>query len=243
MTEPGSNFPPKDLLLGDALRARLRDEHLGLLDRVDALVAASLRVPPIVDEDIARKVADFVRQVAACIKAAQVERVGEKEPYLEGGRAIDGFFAVPIGVLEAIKAKQTADLTKYQQAKEAAERARREAEADEARRQADEKLKAARDEASLTAAIMAEQEADKRAREAIAKPADLSRTRGDLGAVASLRTEWVFADLDRADLDLEALRDHLPADGLERAVRSYIKAGGRQLRGVRIYESTSAVVR
>ena len=53
----------------------------------------------------------------------------------------------------------------------------------------------------------------------------------------------VFDEIDRASLDLEALRFHIPADGLEKAVRSLIKAGGRELRGTRIFETTVATVR
>jgi hypothetical protein len=81
------------------------------------------------------------------------------------------------------------------------------------------------------------------ARAAVVTAAELSRSRGDYGSVASLRTYWDFADLERAALDLETLRSHLPQDALEKAVRSYVKAGGRELRGVRIFENTQAAVR
>ena len=64
-----------------------------------------------------------------------------------------------------------------------------------------------------------------------------------MGSVSSLRTFWDFADLDPDMLDLEALRHHFPAEAREKAVRSFIKAGGRELRGVTIYESTTSVVR
>ena len=53
----------------------------------------------------------------------------------------------------------------------------------------------------------------------------------------------MFDEIDRASLDLEALRVHIPADGLETAVRSFLKAGGRELRGTRIFETTVATVR
>jgi len=148
-------------------------------------------------------------------------------------------------------------LTNYLRRKEQEERQRREAEAlrarqeeERQRREAEEAAAKIRDEKSLADAIAAEQaakvttaDAEKAERAAIAKPAELSRTRGEYGAVSSLRTEWTFADMDRAALDLEALRHHLPTDGIERAIRSFVRAGGRELRGVRIYEQTSAVVR
>lgn len=76
-----------------------------------------------------------------------------------------------------------------------------------------------------------------------ASAAELSRSRGELGSVSSLRTDWVFDSLDRQKLDLETLRAHIPVDALEQAVRSFIRAGGRDLRGVKIFETTTAVVR
>lgn len=79
-------------------------------------------------------------------------------------------------------------------------------------------------------------------RAAIAKPAELSRVRGNIGAVASLRTFWDFDGLDRNTLDLEALRQHLPVDALEKAVRAFVKAGGRKLKGVHIFENTGTRV-
>jgi hypothetical protein len=68
--------------------------------------------------------------------------------------------------------------------------------------------------------------------------ADLSRTRGDYGSVSTLVTHWTFANLDRSKLALEPLRQHIPTDALEQAVRSFIKAGGHELDGVDIIEDT-----
>lgn len=75
------------------------------------------------------------------------------------------------------------------------------------------------------------------------KPAELARVRGEAGSVSTLRTYWTFDQLERADLDLEALRQHLPADALATAVRGFIAAGGRSLAGVRIYETTETLTR
>ena len=257
MTDIGSNFPPRDLLLGEPLREKLLDNHSALLSRRDDLLAAEQRIPPIEDEDTARKVADYIKQVTACAKASEAARVAEKEPYLQGERGVDGFFKAISDPLSIAKKRVETLLTLYQRRKEREERERREAEAlrarqeeERQRREAEEAAAKIRNEQDLAKAIAAEEalktasaDAEKAQRAATAKPADLSRTRGEYGAVASLRTEWVFADLDRATLDLEALRDHLPSDALERAVRSFIRAGGRKLSGVRIYETTSAVVR
>jgi hypothetical protein len=107
-----------------------------------------------------------------------------------------------------------------------------------------------RDQASLDAAVQAEQAAEtaradlaRAEQAATVKAAELSQTRGEYGSLSSLRTVWTFDGLDRDGIDLEALRQHFPSDGLEKAVRAFIKAGGRDLRGVRIFEATTAVVR
>lgn len=253
----GHNAPPPDLIIGEALRDKLRDDHLALLRRRDELLAAADRIPLCTDEDAARKISDFVKQLTACAKAADAARVGVKEPYLEGGRVVDGWFKSIIDPLAAIKKNTEAKLTIYLRAKEAEERRRREdieraarEQAERARKAAEDAARAMRDQQGLDTAVAAETasraaEADaiKAEQAASVKAAEISQVRGEFGALSLLRTTWTFAAIDRATLDLEALRSHLPMDGIERAVRNFIKAGGRELRGTRIYETTGAVVR
>ena len=251
------NNPPPDLLVGDDLRAKLARDHENLTARKDQLVDAGNRIPEVNDEDSARKVSDFVVQLSACAKAADAARVGEKEPYLNGGRVVDGFFKAISDPLDVVKKKAERSLTEYHRAVAAAERARREEEARkaaeaaaEARRKAEEEARAIADAKSLQDAVAAEKAAEQAAADAAlaakaadAKPADLSRTRGEFGAVSSLRTFWDFDSLDREKLDLETLRNYLPQEGLESAIRSFIKIGGRTLNGVRIFENTKVTVR
>lgn len=253
----GHNAPPRDLLLEDALRERLFDENLALVQRRDALLEAGQRITDINNDEIAAKAGDFIKQIMAVVKAAEAARISEKEPYLDGGRQIDGFFKKISEPLERFKRGIEHELTFYLRGKAETERLAREEqkrlareEEDRMRREAQEAADKLRDEKTLKLALTAEKrwqqaEADRIAAEkaAQAKPADLSRTRGEYGAVSSLRTLWTFSDLDRETLDLEALRFHLPMDGLERAVRALIKAGGRELKGVKIFETTDAVVR
>lgn len=251
------NNPPPDLLVGETLREKLQDEHGDLIRRRDDLIEAATRVPPIVNDDVAGKVSDFIKQLTALAKTAEAKRTDAKEPYLEGGRNIDGFFK---SITDPVaKAKQFVErrLTDYLREKEAQARREREEQqrlareaAERARAEAEAKAKALADEQSLTAAIEAEKAAEtasadlvKAEQAAEVKAAELSRTRGEYGSVASLRTQWVFDDIDRATLDLEALREHLPIEAIKTAVRSFIKAGGRELRGTTIHETTVANVR
>lgn len=252
----GHNRPPS---AAELLRQDLEAATEGLRVRRDELLAAVERVPPEVDsDDLAGKVADFVKQLMAVHKAAEAARVGAKEPHLEASRVVDGYFKAITEPLFAAKQKIEARLTLWQRKKAEEERRRREAEERARRKEADRQAKEAADAAkaavtgegtvdqAITSDALARQaEADVEAarKSAAAKPAELSRTRGDYGATASLRTFWDFRDLDRAALDLERLREHLPIDALEKAVRAHIKAGGRVLKGVEIFENTHSVVR
>lgn len=251
----GDNKPPPD---ADPLRERLITDCADLLARRDELLAAVDRVPASIEsEEIAQKVGDFIKQLQSAVKNADAGRIAEKEPYLAGGRSVDGFFKKITEPLVKAKKDIEARLNVYLRAKAGAERrVREEAEqqargaAESAAREAAERVRALEDEQDLDAAIAAEEAAThaaadvlKAQKEAEANAAELSRTRGDYGSVASLRTFWDFKELDRARLDLEALRQHLAHDALEKAVRSYVKAGGHELAGVTIFENTQAVVR
>ena len=133
---------------------------------------------------------------------------------------------------EALRAQQAAD-----EAARAAARKRNVEEREKADRAAA-LAKARADEAAAAERVAAEARAaaDK---SASANLADLSRARGGHGGVSSLKTEWTFRDLDRATLDLEKLRQHIPLAGLEQAVRDFVKSGGREIRGAVIFEEAS----
>lgn len=236
----------------------LKEDHADLLTRRDELLAAFQRAPEAIDDpDTNGKMQDFVKQVDACNKRAEALRKDRKEPFLEGGRQVDGFFKGVTDPLGKVKKTLNARITVWLRKVEAEERRRREEEerkareeAERAAREAAEKAAALAEEEQLDDAIAAEEEAQAAAdaarraeKDAAAKAAELSRSRGDYGSVGSLRTTWSFEVLDIHQVDLETLRPHLPIAAVEQAIRSFVKAGGRELRGVRIFEEKNAVVR
>ena len=253
----GDNFPPVDLPSGEVLRSTLVELNADLARRRDELLEAAERVPPITSEEIARDVGDYIKQLTAAMKAAESIRVQHKEPYLAAGSIVDGYFKGISEPLAKVKASIESRLTGYLRSKAERERRereeqRRQYEAAERQRRAEAEAAAQRvkDQDTLTQALEAERraqeaaaDADKAAKLANAGPAEMSRTRGDFGSVSSLRRYWTFSDLDREGLDLETLRPYLAIAALESAVRQFIKAGGRDLAGVEIYETTDAVVR
>ena len=95
----------------------------------------------------------------------------------------------------------------------------------------------------LDRAAAIERQAGKIERTVSDKPAALARTRGDYGSVSTLQTRWVGELTSRADLDLEALRAFIPEDALTQAIGGFVRAGGRSLRGARIFEDTNVQVR
>jgi hypothetical protein len=240
------------------MREYVGEEITALASRKDELLASVGRVPPGVDNDIAAgKTADLIKLIAACIKNAEADRVARKEPFLEGGRVIDAVFRGITEPLTRAKTDVERKLTLYQREVAEAERRRREdvarqerEEAERQRHEAEAAAAAVATEADIDGAISAGELARQREADAVAaqraaeaKPAELSRQRSDYGAVASLRRFWDMDDLDRDKVDLETLRPFLPLDALEKAVRGFIRAGGRELRGTRIFENTATSVR
>ena len=248
-TEIGHNAPPSDQ---GAFLSELESRHGPLIERRTVLLEAGERVPDAIeDAETAGKAADFVKQLGAHEKAANKARTGEKEPYLERGRWVDGWFKGPaVDGIAALKKVVTDRLTAYQRKVAEEERRRREEEerrqreeAERKRREAEEAAKAAETEEDLNAAVEAEEaaeaakaEAERAERAVQAGSADLSRQHSAAGTVASLRTVTKCTGFDHATVDLAALRHHLSRDCIEKAIRAYIRAGGRELRGATIEE-------
>ena len=96
--------------------------------------------------------------------------------------------------------------------------------------------------AKFDESVRADQSASKKERAVFTKISELSRTRGDT-SMASISEYWIGTVADRATLDLEALREHIPFAALEQAVQAFANAGGRQLRGALIVQDMKSVVR
>lgn len=255
----------------EALRDTLEAENQSLLARKVELLEGVDRMPAeIADEDAANRATQMGSLIAAAHKRAEAMRVDRKEPYLKLERTVDGFFKTQLlDPLSTAKKKVEGLLNAYQRRKaerERQERLERERlareEAERARAAAQAAERAAQTERDLNEAIAAQERADQATaqavtatKEAAAKPAELGKVRSDIGSLATLRSVWTFADLDRDAIDLEKLRPYLATDSLEKAVRGFIRAMGgdslrtatagdaQPIRGVRIYEDAQTVIR
>lgn len=240
----GGNHPPVAELLGTA--------YADLAEQVETALASAGRAPESVTDDATLgKFGDLVRHLTKLGKEADDARKDEKEPFLTAGRDVDGFFNPMVGNLVDAKKTLLSRQTVYLAKKEAEERAKREAAEKAARDDEAERLRAAEaaqdqgrfDDADKHLAQAAE--AEVRAVEAGAnvKPAELVRTYSSGGSVSTLKKEWTFAVESRETIPLDTLRPYLAADAVDKAIRAFVKAGGRQLAGVKIYEAPKAMVR
>ena len=244
----------------DPLLGRLQENHADLLGRKAALLGACERAPQeIADEETAGKMADFVqKQIDPFLKRAKDVHQSEKEPFLSAGRTVDGFWHTLIDDLEKWKINLNKVRKAYADEKAAAEKKRldeiaaaQRAEAERLRWEAEEKAAVLKDNADLNRAIEAGEAAERAriaaeraAKEAAAKPAEMGRSRGEHGGLTTLRQFWNFSDVDCAKIDLEALRAHFPSDAIEAAIKSWIRANEETLKtggglvGVRIFRDT-----
>jgi hypothetical protein len=213
------------------------------------------------DAETHKRFLDFSKQIATCLKGIDGEHVKQKAPWLAGGQAVDNRWHELRDALVGAKATVDKRAKVWSDAIEAAERREREAERQRQIAEAERiRLEAAEAEKLLAApeatvedldraidteasARKAEQGVAIATRAAEARPAELARTRTELGALGTLQEIWVFRDLDRQWLDLEKLREHFPLQCLEQAVRAYVKAGGRDCAGVTIERDTKLLVR
>jgi hypothetical protein len=208
-----SNFPP----VGDRLAIDyedLRDEITAALKATDSLIEINS------DEDVLA-----ARELVAPLKALQGKCVAahkaEKQMYLDGGRAVDGYFKALRVHLDSVVALITEEAGAYQTRKLAIAR---EQAASEAR----------------TAAML-----DERPPEPL-KPAAATRV-ADNGAVAvSGAVRWDYEITDKAALPRELLQPNVAAirarvAGLK-ATMDITKAAGA-IPGIRIVERISTTFR
>jgi hypothetical protein len=191
--------------------------------------------------------------ITGTAKNLEAERVSEKEPFLIQGRQVDGFFKFTIDKLGAARARAAAPLNNYLKKVAAEEQRRRDEEARKLREQQEAERAAAAllekaklDEAAATMADQAKitaQAANKAQQAAEAKPAAMAQSRGESGSLASLRTVWVGELVSVEELELDIIRHHLDPAALQKAINSYVRAGGRKLPGAKIYEKSETVVR
>lgn len=194
-----------------AVQSWLADTQSALLRRRDEILAGAARFAQaypdgIPNEEVQGRAADFASArgiMGVFLKEADSQRTGEKAPYLAIGRVIDSFFKDKLTApVEKVQHQIRGQMAIYASKLEAERREQARLEAERAAAEAAaaaEQAELTRDERDVqdaqdAAAMAAEAEAL-----AEAKAAELSRTRGDLGTVVSLRVRQVV-DYDASNL-------------------------------------------
>jgi len=251
----GHNNPPSN---AEMITSKLSEDYAILLNRKTELLEGFERTPETVeDKETCGKMIDFVKQLKLAAKKTDQCRDDEKRPHLEAGNTIQAWFKGNQNqLLDAVKELE-GRITVYQRKVADEERKRREeqeriareeqAKADRLAKEAEEAMQS---DEGLENAIAAEefaQEAQKVAESANnavnANSTSMSRQHSESGASASLSTFWDCKITDMAIIDLNALRNHINPDVIERAVKASVKAGVRIINGVKIFENTQSTVR
>lgn len=207
-SDPGVNTPapPRPL---DAIEINDYLAYIGeaLIQRRDALVAALRNMaaasPTIEDDEVLGDIAENMRMAAALSRTGEDRRKETKEPFLLGGRVVDAWFKRWLEPLSNAMAPVQSAMNDYAARKLAAARAvaaheaaRRLAIAEAAAQEAAAAMRARAPDVAVIAALdqAASAERDVAAAEAraMARPADLTRSYGTYGAVASVRQSWAW---------------------------------------------------
>lgn len=243
----GSNKAP----LADVLAA----DYADLKAEVDAFVAKmreAAKAKPGSDADNAA-LGQIILDGRSLWNRAEAFRTDDKAPILSAGRELDAWFKDMLSALVAGGTHLQGMADTYAREKAAAERARLQREADEARAKAEAERQKA--EAAKTAAGAAKAEgraeahdakADAAAAAAGAADADLVRARVG-GVTASAKGSWVAAitDYQEAIKPLGALGAFLKRDAIEAGLNSMAKVqqAGAAWPGVNFYQDTKATFR
>jgi hypothetical protein len=217
-------------------RPPMEEAHRDILDRLAELQGKALPFA-VSDDETAITVSAIGKSANEIIKSANDAHKGEKEPWLEGGRAVDRFFFDGIRApAQTILKECKALVDAWQDQKEAEGRRQREAEARAARLAAEAVTRSAQTEADVAAAAEAEGVAIKAEKALQAKPAEIARVQSDTGrVVAQRRAKWTFEITDEAALPRDLLTPNVAR------IQARIDGGAREIPGCRVYEKKSTV--
>lgn len=244
--EIGHNNPPSEK---EILEQRLLD-YKEISNDIDSLskkdIPAKIETPAIAGEITAH-----IKTIKEVGKKVTNIHKDEKAIYIECGRVVDAWKKQWETKIDALVSIASIPLLAYQAEEERKERerqleiarkAREEAEklAAEAEAHAKEGIEDTANEL-MSAAIDSEQKADMIQQSSLCVKA---HTRSENGAVSSTSKVWTGVIESIAALDLEKLRQYIPQDALERAVKAYAKdTKGADLRGARIYQEAKLNIR
>lgn len=239
----GHNNPPSDL---DIVKSRLDAAEKSLREGIDEINKAP--IPAVItDAKTAGAETDRIKNLKGIKKSVEDCHKSIKAPYLECGKAVDGWKNYMAAEVDSLIAVASIPLSKYLEEQENKERERQlelarlerekaEALALEAQKHQEAGIGGTATEL-LDAAIQSESLAN-RIDGSIdsAKSSDLAKSRSASGATSSRKTKWVGEIISIEGIDLNTLRYYFGKDAIQAALDSFVRQGGRECAGAVISE-------
>lgn len=259
----GHNKPPLEEIVPQEFRAELLRERPDFLERFEQAIEAADRAEA-VDEETLGRCGDLVNLYRACDKHITATHKTVKQPYLDGGRIVDAEKNSLTDRLATAKRKVEKVGDAFVAKREAEQRAERERIAAEERAAAERAAQAERDrqraeqeaaeavrnaaskkerEAALDRAAEASREAEEAmsaAALAPAAPAKAEPVRSDAGSTISGKQEWQSAVEDYTKAFRAVKDDPKVREAIDAAVKRLVRAGKREINGVRIWPVSKA---
>lgn len=264
----GDNMPPVEEQIAMEFREALLTDRPDFLVRMESALDALSRVPAkIEDEETLGRAGDLDKILRSCDAYVTEVHKTVKEPHLARGRACDAEKNKLVSRINdarfALRDRMNAFMAE-REARRRAEEARRAAEARAAAEAADRAEREARaaeeaaaravaEAANVEERAAAEARAAEAAREAERKMAEAALAaapvgkaepvRSDTGSTISGRTVWQ-AEVENYKQAFAAVSDDPRVrEAVDAAISRLVRAGKREIKGVRIWSTTQAVAR
>lgn len=230
------NQPPLEERVAMEFEDQLRDAKL--LERIQEITESGGRVPEITGA-IAGRVGDLIRMGRECRKAVEDHRETNNRPLLTAQRALkaraDTLLKPMDDVLQDVKRRLDAFVFEEDRKRRDAQRL-----ADEEARKAREAAEAARAKAEEAGEPVADIPAPVIEAPQIQAPT----VRGDLGTCVSTRTVWKHEiTCPIKSLPKAILENAQVVEAINKVIAAQVRAGTREIKGVRIWDEPVANVR
>lgn len=243
----GGNRPPLEEVIVAEFVESLRSED-GLLDRIDELVSKGRAAGACDSEERAGRYGDFVKMAGVAAKAVEQIRERHNRPILTAQRALKGKAdAIVAPLTEAVNnVRKQLDAFMAEQRRKAAEEARRlEEQRQAAIRAAEEERQRQLDEARANGEI------ELPAMEELGLPAvtvapievEKPAVRGDYGSRVGSQTIWKHEITSVRQLPDTILKHPKVIEALDKIIAAQVRGGAREIKGVRIWDEQTTVVR
>jgi len=228
----GGNEPP----LEDRIQMEFRDALIGerpdFIQRMEDSIAAVDRAE-VNDDDTLGRAGTLANILRACENHISEVHVAVKKPYLDGGRICDAEKRRLTDPVTSARATLSNKMNAFLAEREAQRRA-------EERRLAEEQARQAAEAAAAIAEGAAPEDVAPMAA-AVAKKAE--PVRSDEGAIVSTRTVWNSQVEDYTKAFKAVKSDPKVREAIDAAIARLVRAGQRDIAGVKIWDTVAATTR